>query len=258
MSANQDDIKLQGDSSQIAIPASDASQRRGTPPHAEMSSPHALVSSLDVPEGFETRSEPLAACSGCGQIQRVSAARKGWVNRCVRCRSRIRSQSDYAAMRSKVGALSLAALCLFPAAFLLPIIHIEQFGHHHRSSLIGGIQELFQMGSWEVGGIVLLFSLVFPSLKLMALLELCWLRWLPSGNRAWLYRCVEVLGKWSMLDVLLLAVMVMWIKLSNLVSFQFGPATLAFAACVALSMTASLSFDPHAIWDVSDDRNGAR
>lgn len=62
-------------------------------------------------------------------------------------------------------------------------------------------------------------------------------------------RLMEQLGKWSMMDVMLLAFLVMLVKLGNLVTFEFGPAVIAFVACVSMSMLASLSFDPHAIWE---------
>ena len=60
---------------------------------------------------------------------------------------------------------------------------------------------------------------------------------------------MEHLGKWSMMDVMLLAFLVMLVKLGDMVEFSFGPAIFAFTVCVAMSMLASLSFDPHAIWE---------
>jgi paraquat-inducible protein A len=62
------------------------------------------------------------------------------------------------------------------------------------------------------------------------------------------YRAMELLGKWSMMDVMLLALLVMLVKLGGLVQFQLGPAVIAFVCCVAMSLAASLLFDPHAIW----------
>ena len=68
-------------------------------------------------------------------------------------------------------------------------------------------------------------------------------------HKAATLRLMEHVGKWSMMDVMLLALLVMLVKLGDLVEFQFGPAVVAFVACVAMSMVASLSFDPHAIWE---------
>ncbi len=143
----------------------------------------------------------------------------------------------------------MAALALFPAAVLLPILEIEKLGQHHQSSVIGGILELFRSGNLLVGTIILVFSIVFPLAKIVALIELSWLGALRQRHQAWTYRWMEQIGKWSMMDVMLLALLVMMIKLSDLVQFHFGPAVIAFALCVAMSMIAAICFDPHAIWE---------
>ena len=138
---------------------------------------------------------------------------------------------------------------LFWPAVLLPIVEIERLGHHHHSSLLVGTFELILHGSWFVGIVVLLFSFIFPIVKIVLLLELSLLGILNRRHRSWTYRIVEHLGKWSMMDVMLLAFMVMLVKLGTLVQFQFGPAVWAFVICVGMSMLASVCFDPHTIWD---------
>jgi len=142
----------------------------------------------------------------------------------------------------------MGALILFPSAVLLPILEIEQLGYRHASSILGGIWELYRGGSWLVATVILLFSIVLPLTKLITLLELCWFRYLQHHHRAWAYRAIEFSGRWSMMDVMLLAFLVMLIKLSGLVEFHIGPAVIAFSACVVMSMIASMSFDPHSIW----------
>jgi paraquat-inducible protein A len=154
-------------------------------------------------------------------------------------------------MRTRVAALALSSLALFPPAVFLPIVAIEKLGHHHQSSLLGGIGELFRAGEWSVGILILLFSILFPLTKLLILLDLSWVQLLGSKQRAVAYRWMEWAGKWSMLDVLLLAILVMWIKLQGLVAFQFGPAIFAFALCVAMSLLAAMVLDPHALWEES-------
>lgn len=114
-----------------------------------------------------------------------------------------------------------------------------------------GVLELFHEREWFVGTVVLLFSIVLPLVKLILLIELSVLGVFHRRHKAMTYRTVEIVGKWSMLDVLLLAFIVMWVKMGDLVQFHFGPAVIAFTLCVAMSMIASISFDPHAIWDGS-------
>lgn len=114
---------------------------------------------------------------------------------------------------------------------------------------MAGTLDLLRHGSYFVGGVVFLFSILFPLVKLVLLLELNLLGLLHRRHRSLTYRLMEILGKWSMMDVMLLAFLVMLVKLGNLVTFHFGPAVYAFIGCVALSMIASLSFDPHSIWE---------
>lgn len=152
-------------------------------------------------------------------------------------------------MRARVAALTLSSLALLPPAVLLPIVEIEKLGHYHKSSLLGGIGELFRAGEWGIGTVIFLFSILFPTIKLLILLDLSLVQFLKSKQRSIAYRWMEWAGRWSMLDVLLLAILVMWIKLQGVVSFQFGPAIVAFTLCVSFSLLAAIAFDPHALWD---------
>ena len=106
-------------------------------------------------------------------------------------------------------------------------------------------------GAWFVGAVVLIFSVVLPVLKIGLLLDLCLLKHTPRRHRAATYRLMEPLGRWSMMDVLLVALLVMFVKLGNIVEFQVGPAVWAFALCVAMTIVAAMSFDPYSIWDES-------
>ena len=131
----------------------------------------------------------------------------------------------------------------------MPILEVERLGHRQVSSVLGGTIDLLRHGSWFVGGVVFLFSIVFPLTKIVLLIELSLLRLLHKRLRSLTYRVMEHAGKWSMMDVMLLAVLVMLVKLGSLVEFHLGPAVVAFVLCVSMSMIASLSFDPHAIWE---------
>ncbi len=146
-------------------------------------------------------------------------------------------------------AAAVGALALYFPAVLLPILSIEQLGRRHQSSLLGGSLELLQHGHAFVGMIVFLFSIVFPFVKILGLLELCWFGLLKRKHQAFMYRVMEAMARWSMLDVMLLALLVMMIKLSGLVEFHLGPAVFAFVGCVAMNLLASIRFDPHSIWE---------
>ena len=143
----------------------------------------------------------------------------------------------------------MAAFFLFWPAILLPILEVEKLGQVQKSSILGGTIELLHHGSYFVGIIVLVFSIIFPLTKICLLLELSLLQLMHRKHKARTLRLMEHLGRWSMMDVMLLAFLVMLVKLGSLVQFHFGPAVIAFSLCVAMSMMASLLFDPHSIWE---------
>lgn len=191
----------------------------------------------------------LKACHCCGLIHRIPEISAREFVSCTRCGSRIGTDADAQQSAVRTAAAALGALILFFPAVLLPILHIERLGHQHESSIVSGTIELILHGDWFVGLVVLLFSVVFPLVKIVMLLELSWLSLIHKRHKAITYQIMENAGKWSMMDVMLLAFMVMLVKLGNLVEFHFGPAVLAFVLCVAMSMVASISFNPHVIWE---------
>ncbi|MEM7475132.1 MAG: paraquat-inducible protein A [Planctomycetota bacterium] len=192
----------------------------------------------------------LRACHCCGLVHEVDELKPNQEAECVRCKSIVDSGTR-SGMKSSARcfAAALGGLILYFPAVLLPILEIEKLGHHHASSILGGTIDLILHGSFFVGAVVLVFSIVLPLVKLLALLELSWIGLTHRKQRAWVYRLVEWTGRWSMMDVLLLALLVTLVKLGDLVAFQLGPAVIAFVMCVVMSMIASVMFDPHAIWE---------
>lgn len=190
----------------------------------------------------------LRACHCCGLIHRLPDLQAGQRATCIRCYSTITRGGEGAPSAERTAAVALAAFILYWPAVLLPILELERLGHRHRSSIVSGTFELLAHGNWFVGIVVLLFSIVLPLVKIVLLLELSLVNLLRRRHKAVTYRIVEHVGKWSMMDVLLLAFLVMLVKLGDLVEFHFGPAVIAFVLCVALSMLASALFDPHSIW----------
>ncbi|HEY6562974.1 MAG TPA: paraquat-inducible protein A [Pirellulaceae bacterium] len=191
----------------------------------------------------------LAACHCCGLVHDLPELGVSDIVVCSRCHTRIRSAGDRATRMRWVALLAGAAFVAYGPAIFFPIVVIERLGQRTASSLYSGTWELLRRGEWFVGGVVFLFSIVLPLVKIVLLLELSLLRLLHRRHQALTYRAMEFAGKWGMLDVLLLALLVMLIKMQSLMSFQLQPAVYAFVACVVLSMLASLAFDPHALWD---------
>ena len=173
----------------------------------------------------------------------------------MRCRTALAQQASRSG-NVAAAAWAAAALALYPVAMLAPFLRVEQVGLVHQTSLIGGIRSLLAEGQTVVGLVVLLFSVIFPAAKLAAMLTLSLAASrLAAAHRAITYRAVEQLGRWGMLDVLLVAVLVAFVKLGELVRFEPQPGLLFFAAFVLTSLVAGLAFDPHQLWDEDDVPN---
>lgn len=167
---------------------------------------------------------------------------------CFRCGSTLRGRSSRAS-NSRTAAIAAAALILYPLAVSLPLISIEQFGHQSEASILQGVTALLGRGHLLVGLVVLSCSVILPILKLVALLVISAGETLRSHHRALTYRLVEWTGRWGMLDVLLVAILVAVLKLGDFVEVTVGPGLLAFASCVFLSLLAAASFDQHSLWE---------
>ena len=191
------------------------------------------------------------ACHCCGQIHRIPEVAPSKRLACTRCGTSLSAPVGKDLNASRTAAAAMAAFVLFWPAILLPILRVEKLGQEQSSSILGGTLDLLMHGNWFVGGIVLIFSVVFPLTKVVLLLELSLMELLHQRHKAVTLRLMEHLGKWSMMDVMLLAFLVMLVKLGDLVEFHFGPAVIAFVLCVTMSMIASLTFDPHSIWEES-------
>lgn len=201
----------------------------------------------------ETISEsPLVGCPTCGQVQRLPpvsvATGRGRKKRrpvCVRCEHTLLVPHG---PNRWTPFLALAGLALYPPAILLPMLGIERLGHFKEDSLLSGVVTLLGEGYWFVGIIVLLFSILLPPVKLFCLLLLTARIRMRDHHRAQLFHAVEALGKWGMLDVMLVAILVAYVKLGDLVSISAGPGVVAFACLVLLSLLAGISFNPHRMW----------
>ncbi len=191
----------------------------------------------------------LKACHCCGLVHEVPPLSERQVAVCSRCSTTMHRHGARRRGLARTGAAAVGAFVLYWPAMLLPILDSQRLGHRHQASLLSGTMELLRQGSWFVGLVVLVFSVLLPLVKILLLLELSWLGLFERRHKAITYRVMEHVGKWSMMDVMLLAFFVMLVKLGDLASFQIGPAVVAFTGCVGMSLIASVSFDPHSIWE---------
>lgn len=153
---------------------------------------------------------------------------------------------------SRAWALVLAATILYIPANLLPIMQITSVGGNSGHTIIGGVIELFQMGSWDIALVVLVASVMVPVFKLAALSVLIALTQYGAvqglRKRTQIYRVVEFIGQWSMLDVFVVILLSALGQFGALLSIEPGSGAIAFGAVVILTMLAALSFDPRLAW----------
>jgi paraquat-inducible protein A len=204
--------------------------------------------------------ESIVSCDTCGLVQTVEPLRPGTAAECVRCGSFVAARTS-ARRLEVVAALSLAALVLYVPANIFPIMKMYMYGAYSESTVWDGIVLLMQYDQWLVAVIVFLASMVIPLVKLAGLFSLVvtvrmgWGRRLRS--RTSLYKFIDAIGPWAMLDVFLLAVLVALVKLNTWAKVIPGPGLVAFTAVVVLTMLASAAFDPKLIWSADDRRRAA-
>ena len=154
-------------------------------------------------------------------------------------------------------ALTLTSLILYIPANILPFMTIELYGNRTSSNIWEGVVSLAENGSWAIAGIVFLASMVIPFLKLLILLYLSFTakNYKHSRFKTRLYHIVESIGRWSMLDIFLLAVLVAMMKLGSWTSVEPEMGAIMFALVVIFTMFASAYFDPQLLWKAEDGKD---
>ena len=198
----------------------------------------------------------LVACETCGLVQRLPPPEAGAAAECARCRSRV--AVDHGARLARTAALSLAALMFYVPANIYPILRLEWYGIHSETTAWGGAISLYRQGQPVIATVVFLASIVVPFLKLLALfylvasVRLGARRW--RRQRTWMFRALEYIGPWAMLDVFVVSVLVALVKLGELATVLPGRGLFSFMAVAVLTLLASASFDRRLIWE----RGGGR
>ena len=191
----------------------------------------------------------LQSCEGCGLLSRpASGAEEG---RCPRCDEELRFRKRDSLQRT-LAFLIGAAICYIPAN-LLPVMTTITAGGAESDTIMQGVVLLWSPTGWPLSLIVLFASIMIPSAKILALLYLVFTvrRGSIENNRqrVRLYRIVDIIGRWSMVDVFVDTFTVALIQLQPLMAVKPAPGLFFFAAVVVLTMLAVESFDPRLIWD---------
>jgi paraquat-inducible protein A len=146
-----------------------------------------------------------------------------------------------------------AGIILYVPANILPVMHTSSVRGNSDSTIIGGILEFWNTGSWDIATLIFIASVAVPVTKFLALGLLLWtVRWHSAWarhERAKLYKFVEFIGYWSMLDVVVVAITCSLLQFKALASAEPRLGIVFFCSVVVSTMMAALSFDPRVIWD---------
>jgi paraquat-inducible protein A len=197
---------------------------------------------------------PVLACDCCGLVVAGRPDRDDVALRCPRCGHPLHARKPRSLQRT--WAYLLASAVLYVPANVLPIMTTTNFFRSTTYTIAGGIGELWHSREWILAVIVFIASIVVPiakvgALALLALTVRLAPRW-RRPERAKLYRLVEAVGHWSMLDVYVVVLLGGIVQFGRLANVEPEPGLLAFAAVVVLTMLAARSFDPRLIWDDRD------
>ncbi|MHA6343952.1 paraquat-inducible protein A [Roseivivax sp. CAU 1761] len=195
--------------------------------------------------GVTAREAGLVACTRCARVW------PGGTPRCGRCGSCLSSR-DHTSLQ-RVWAWWVAGLVCYIPANLYPMLVTRTLVSRSESTIVGGAVEIAQSGSYAIAAIILIASVLIPVGKFLAIAYLAISArrgsTLSARRRQHLYEIVEFIGRWSMIDVFVVAILSALVQLSAVAQIHPGPAALTFALSVIFTMLSAQSFDSRLIWD---------
>jgi len=197
----------------------------------------------------------LLACDVCGL---VSAGPRGGHAKCPRCGSTLHHRKPDSLART--WALLVAALVLYLPANIFPVLTVIQAGAGQPSTILGGVEELISSGMYPLAALVFFASITVPVMKILGLILL--LVTTQTGrasrlrDRTRLYRIVDAVGRWSMIDIFMESILVALVQFGTAITIEPGVGAIAFAAVVIITMFAAANFDPRLMWDAAAARTG--
>ncbi len=200
----------------------------------------------------------LINCTTCRLVSRVRRIPKQSFPICPRCGAQMFRRKPNSLART--WALIIAAYILYIPANVYPIMTVISFGKGEPDTILSGVQSLMVSGMWPLAVLVFFASVTVPLVKLLGLTFLLvsvhyqW-RWRPK-QRTILYRLTEAVGRWSMIDIFMISILVALVRLEAIATIEPGTAATSFAAVVVLTMVAAMSFDPRLMWDAMEQRDG--
>ena len=196
----------------------------------------------------------LLSCHSCNLLSKSSGSHDHAHVVCPRCGAPLHQRKTNSLTRT--WALTIAAFIFYIPANVLPITVVTSLGKTQADTIMSGVIYFMMTGMWPIALVIFIASVAVPLLKLFVIGFLLISvqrksRWRPV-DRTRLYRIAEAVGRWSMVDIFVVTILVALVKLGGLASIDAGPAAVYFAAVVVVTMFAAMSFDPRLIWDVME------
>ena len=213
--------------------------------------PHEIWEKVEpqrTPDDVGGNLDQVLTCHDCQQVMPPDS------DHCSRCAAHVHERKPNS-MAVSWSLLITAIILLFPAN-LLPIMTVTSFGTVSASTIMGGVIELVEHHMYPVAAVVFIASVAVPALKIVGLayiyasITFGWKR--GPSDRAFMYRIIELIGRWSMIDIFVIALLAALVALGNIATIEAGPAALCFSAVVIVSMLSAMSFDSRLIWDKID------
>ena len=196
----------------------------------------------------------LLSCHSCNLLSKMSGSHGHAHALCPRCGAPLHQRKTNSLTRT--WALVIAAFIFYIPANVLPITVVTSLGKTQADTILSGVIYFMLTGMWPIALVIFVASVAVPLIKLFVLSYLLISvqrksRWRPE-DRTRLYRIAEAVGRWSMVDIFVVTILVALVKLGGLATIDAGPAASYFAAVVVTTIFAAMSFDPRLIWDVME------
>jgi len=193
----------------------------------------------------------MTGCHTCNQVVRIGKNSHHQGLRCPRCGTKLHPRIHNSLLLTWM--LVCLAFVLYIPANVLPMTRVVALGQAQEDTIMSGVIYFIQHGSWYIGLVIFIASVFVPMLKLAMLMFLLISvqrksQWRPR-ERTRIYRITELVGRWSMLDIYVVTILIALVSLGVFADIDVGPAAIFFAGVVVLTIFAAKSFDPRLIWD---------
>ncbi len=200
----------------------------------------------------------LVSCHACDLLLPVDRLEVERHAACPRCGAHLHRRKPESI--SRAWALLIAGAILYVPANVYPIMTVISFGRGAPDTIMSGVIHLIEADQIPIALLVFFASIAVPALKfvgiafLLVSIQLKW-KWRPR-DRTVLYRIMEAAGRWSMIDIFMISILVALVKLGSIATIEPGVGATSFAAVVVLTMFSAMSFDPRLMWDCVEDEHG--